>query len=56
MMWFLHISFNPRLNKIHGLEIFYDPRPFTRDILHATRDTRPLVKLSISEMDGYSET
>jgi hypothetical protein len=46
--WFLHTLFNPRLNKIHGLELFTtrDPRPFTRDPLLSTHDTRPRVKLA----------
>jgi hypothetical protein len=38
MMWFLHILFNPRLNKIHGLELT------TRDILSATRDFLPATR------------
>ena len=50
--WFLHTLFNPRLNKIHGLELFYDPRHFTRDTRLFTRDTRPATISQATRQDS----
>jgi hypothetical protein len=53
-MWFLHTLFNPRLNKIHGLELFYDPRPLVKLVYPVFHFKRTVPK-RIKNISKFSE-